>query len=148
MTVDVESVIVIDRPCDRVAAFAVDPDNATRWYSNIKLVTWQTDPPVAVGSRVAFTAQFLGRRLSYTYRVDQLVPGERLVMSTADGPFPMETTYLFEDVGDGRTEVRLRNRGRPAGFSRVVTPFLAIAMRRANRSDLRSLKRVLENSSG
>ena len=146
--VDIETVIEIDRPRGLVAAFAVDPDNATRWYRNIKLVTWQTDPPVVVGSRVAFTAQFLGRRLSYTYRVDELHPGERLVMSTADGPFPMETTYLFGDAGEGRTEVRLRNRGRPEGFSRVVTPFLSIAMRRANRNDLRALKRALEDDLG
>ena len=38
----------------------------------------------------------------------------------------------------------LSNRGHPAGFSRVMAPFVAIAMRRANRKDLALLKRVLE----
>jgi hypothetical protein len=38
----------------------------------------------------------------------------------------------------------LRNRGRPSGFSAIVGPFLAAAMRRANRQDLVALKAILE----
>lgn len=52
--VDVLSTITIDRPRAEVAAFAGDPDNVTRWYANIASVEWETAPPVAVGSRVAF----------------------------------------------------------------------------------------------
>jgi hypothetical protein len=33
----------------------------------------------------------------------------------------------------------LRNRGEPAGFSRLAGPFTAMAMRRANRNDLAAL---------
>ena len=93
--VDVTSELVIDRPRVEVAAYATDADRATEWYENIKRVEWETSPPLAVGSRVAFSAQFLGRRLTYTYEIRELVPGERLVMSTVQGPFPMETTYTL-----------------------------------------------------
>lgn len=144
MPVDVETRIEIDRPREQVAAFASDPDNATAWYENIESVEWKTGPPLAVGSRIAFVARFLGRRLAYTYEVRELVPGERLVMSTADGLFPMETTYTWEDNGRGGTSMALRNRGEPAGFSRMVGPLLAGAMRRANRKDLERLKEILE----
>lgn len=146
MAVDVETEIEIDRPRADVAAYASDPDNATAWYENIKSVEWQSPRPVAVGSQIAFVAQFLGRRLAYTYEVKALVPGERFVMSTSEGPFPMETTYTWTDTGHGATRMVLRNRGAPAGFPRLVAPVMARAMRRANRKDLERLKAILERS--
>jgi hypothetical protein len=146
MLVDISSDTVIERPRSDVAAFAADPTNAPLWYVNIKSVEWQTSPPLVVGSRVAFVAHFLGRRLAYTYEFVELVQGERLVMRTSDGPFPMETTYTWQSVGESRTRMTLRNRGNPSGFSRLTAPFMAAAMRRANRKDLARLKELLEHS--
>jgi uncharacterized protein YndB with AHSA1/START domain len=146
--VDVRTEIDIDRPASEVAAYACDPDNATAWYENIESARWQTDPPLAVGSRIEFAARFLGRRLAYTYEISELVPGERLVMSTADGPFPMETTYTWVETASGGTRMTLRNRGQPSGFSRLVAPMLEAAMRRANHKDLRRLKQILERPHG
>ncbi len=142
MPVDVLTELEIERPRAEVAAYATDADNATEWYANIESVEWKTERPLAVGSRVAFVARFLGRRLAYTYAIAELVPGERLVMRTADGPFAMETTYTWEDTPGG-TRMTLRNRGEPAGFSRLVAPFMATAMRRANRKDLAQLREIL-----
>jgi uncharacterized membrane protein len=144
MAVDVISEIVIERPRKAVADYASDPSNAPSWYVNIKSVEWQTPPPVQVGSKVAFVAHFLGRRLAYSYEILELVPGERLVMRTAEGPFPMETTYAWESVASGGTKMRLRNRGQPSGFSKVAAPMMEAAMRRANRKDLEQLKALLE----
>jgi len=144
MNVDVTTEVVIDRPPEQVSAFASDPDNAPRWYVNIKQVEWLTPPPLTIGSRVAFVAQFLGRRMAYTYEIADFRPGDRLVMRTADGPFPMETVYRWQSAGDARTRMTLRNRGTPTGFSKWVAPFMAFAMRRANRKDLALLRRLLE----
>lgn len=142
---DVETSIEIAVPRDRVAAFASDPQNAPRWYVNISSVVLETPPPVTVGSRMAFVAHFLGRRIAYTYEIRELVDGERLVMSTAEGPFPMETTYTWADTADGGTRMTLRNQGEPSGFGQLAAPMMARAMRRANRKDLESLKSLLEN---
>jgi len=142
--VDVLTETVIRRPVAEVAAYAGDPGNAPEWYVNIASVEWRTPPPVAVGSRMDFVARFLGRRLAYTYEVVELVPDRRLVMRTADGPFPMETTYTWEALDTGATRMTLRNRGRPSGFSALAGPVMAAAMRRANQKDLAALRTRLE----
>jgi len=146
MAVDVVTEILIDRPLEVVSAFSTDPANSAEWYANIDSVEWKTPQPLRVGSEVAFVARVLGRRLAYTYEIVELVAQERLVMRTAQGPFPMETIYTWSSVEGGRTHMTLRNRGEPAGFSKVVAPFIAIAMRRANRKDLARLKSILEKA--
>ena len=148
MAVDVTCELTIPRPRAEVAAYAADPDNTTSWYSNIQSVEWQTPRPLAVGSRLSFVARFLGRRLSYTYEIRELVPGERLVMSTEQGPFPMETSYTWQDAGAGATRMTLRNRGEPSGFGKVAAPVMARAMRRAMSKDLERLSAVLQRSAG
>jgi uncharacterized membrane protein len=144
MLVDVQSEIVINRPVSEVSQYAADPDNAPLWYVNIKSVEWVTPRPAQVGSRIAFVARFLGRRLAYTYEIVEFIPGVRLVMRTFEGPFPMETTYTWESNANRTTRMTLRNRGTPSGFSVWVAPLMAIAMRRANRKDLALLKERLE----
>ena len=142
MAVDVTTEIVVARPCEEVAAYAGDPSNAPEWYANIDSVRWQTAPPVAVGSRMDFVARFLGRTLAYTYEVVEHGP-QRMVMRTAQGPFPMETTYTWQPEGAG-TRMTLRNRGNPTGFTRVAAPVMEVAMRRATNKDLARLKALLE----
>jgi uncharacterized membrane protein len=144
VVVDVTTTVRIHRPVEVVAGYAGDPSHAPEWYVNIEAVELETPPPLAVGSRVRFEARFLGRTLRYTYEITELVPGSRLVMATSEGPFPMETTYTWEPADAESTAMTLRNRGRPAGFSRLVAPFMAPAMRRANTKDLRRLKEILE----
>lgn len=144
MAVDVLTETVIDRPCAEVVEYAVDPLHAPQWYMNIDSVVPHAPGPLAIGSRMDFVARFLGRRLAYTYEVVELVPGRRLVMRTAQGPFPMETTYEWQPVDPVRTRMTLRNRGEPVGFAKVAAPVMAAAIRRANQKDLTNLKRILE----
>ena len=144
--VDVVTETVIDRPVEVVARYAGDPSNAPEWYANIDSVQWKTEPRVETGARVAFVARFLGRRLEYTYELVDVEPGECLVMRTAEGPFPMETTYTWTAVSATATRMTLRNRGEPTGFPTLLAAVMAPAMRRTNRKDLAKLKQILEAS--
>jgi uncharacterized membrane protein len=145
MTVDVGATIVIERPIDDVSSYAGDPSNAPLWYRRIMSADWETEPPITLGSRIAFRTRFMGRTLAYTYEVTEYTPGEQVAMRTTAGPFPMSTTYTWRPVGDRVTHMTLRNHGEPAGFSRVIAPLMAIVMRRAMRQDLADLKRLLES---
>jgi uncharacterized membrane protein len=146
VAVDVRTQIEIARPRDEVAAFAADPDNAPRWYTNIKRVEWKSPKPLAVGSQIEFSAEFLGRKLDYTYEVKEHVPGVRFVMATAEGPFPMRTTYTWNEGPEGGTTMELRNQGEPSGFKVMAAPLMRLAMKRENRKDLRRLKELLEST--
>ena len=111
---------------------------------NIRSVDWITDKPLALGSRIAFRAEFLGKTLAYTYEATALALPELMIMRTAQGPFPMETQYTWQLNSNGTTHMSLSNRGEPKGFSKWLAPVMAIAIHRANRNDLRRLKNILE----
>jgi uncharacterized protein YndB with AHSA1/START domain len=146
MPVDVQTETIIERPPAQVAQYAADPTHAPEWYVNIKSVEWQGPAEVKVGARMAFVAHFLGRRLAYTYEIVEYVPGQKLVMRTAQGPFLMETTYTWEATHTGATRMTLRNRGTPSGFSKLLAPIMASQMRKATRNDLARLKARLEGA--
>jgi uncharacterized membrane protein len=143
--VNIFTEIIINKPLEVVADYATNPENAPEWYVNIKTAEWKTAKPLAVGSKVAFVAHFLGRKLAYTYEFIELIPREKVIMRTAEGPFPMKTTYTWSAIDSNTTKMTLQNQGQPTGFSKLFAPFIAKMMHKANHKDLMNLKNILEN---
>ena len=148
MAIDVTVETTIARPRAEVSAYASDPANDPVWIRNIREVEWITAPPLAEGTKIARVAHFLGRRLAYTYLVEQHTPGECLAMRAVEGPFPMTTSYHWTDDGQGGTSMAIRVGGGPGGFFGLAAPLLVRQMRRALRQDLALLKAILEGTEG
>ncbi|MGD7021407.1 ATPase [Rossellomorea vietnamensis] len=142
--INVVTETMIEAPISKVAAYASDPENAPQWYSNISSAEWVTPKPLQLGSQIAFKAEFLGRQLAYTYEIVELIPEEKLVMKTAQGPFPMETTYSWRAINERQTMMSLQNKGEPSGFSKLFAPFMAPMMKKENKKDLAKIKLILE----
>jgi uncharacterized membrane protein len=143
--VDVNVEITINSPIDKVADYATNPDNAPEWYANIKSAEWKTPKPLVVGSQVAFVAHFLGRKLAYTYEFVELIPQQKLVMRTSEGPFPMETTYTWTALDTMTTKMTLRSKGKPTGFSKLFALFMPTMMKKAMTKDLINIKKIIES---
>jgi uncharacterized membrane protein len=142
--VDVLTEITINCPIAQVSEYAANPDHAPEWYANIQSAEWKTPKPLRIGSLIAFKANFLGRELAYIYEIVEFIPEKKLMMKTANGPFPMETTYTWQAIGENQTQMTLRNRGIPTGFSKFFSPFMSFMMKQANMKDLRKIKGTLE----
>jgi hypothetical protein len=142
--VDVLTEIDIKSPVVEVSEYAANPDNAPEWYVNIDSAEWLTEKPLNIGSKIAFKAKFLGRELAYIYEIVEYVPGMKMVMQTSEGPFPMKTTYIWKAIDSNTTKMTLRNQGEPSGFSKLVSPFMASMMKKANMKDLRKIKEIIE----
>jgi uncharacterized protein YndB with AHSA1/START domain len=139
MGTDVVTVIEINRPRPEVADYVSDPDNAPKWYENIKRVEWKTPKPLEVGSKLAFEAEFMGQDLKYTYEIKEYVPGELLVMSASEAPFEMRTSYKFSDTPNGGTKMELGNLAHDSEMAKGIE--------QATRKDLVRLKSMLEDAS-
>lgn len=143
MSVDVTATTAIRRPRALVAAYLRDPANDTSWIGGLRSARLVGEPPVAVGSRVARVASFLGRRVEYVNEITELSEA-RLAMRSVVAPFPMRVTYELSEAGPGETEVSVRVEGDATGFYGLAGPLLALAVRRSVAGDLRKLRRVLE----
>src|SRR3954452_8602755 len=145
MSIDVTAEVAIRRPLGEVATYMIDPAHDPTWIGGVRDVRVETPPPLAVGSRVARVARFLGRRVEYVNEVTELDPGRFLDMRSVRAPFPMRVTYSFESAdGGGSTIVRNRVRGAPGGFFSLFGPLLAPMVKRSVQKDLERLRDVLE----
>ena|SRR5689334_22763149 len=143
--IDVSTKIDINCSRDKVAEYSANPDNAPKWYVNIKGAKWRTPRPLKVGSQIIFKAKFLGKSLVYIYEISEYAAKQKMVMKTIVGPFPMETIYTWQSIDGNITRMSLQNRGNLPGLSRLLTPLFSFAIRKANNKDLQRLKQIIES---
>jgi hypothetical protein len=142
MSIDITVTVRIARMLDEVWTYVVEPRNEPAWISGIKESVPLTDGPIRDGSRVRRVASFMGRRMEYTPEVVAFDAGRRMLMKT-DKPFPMTIEYRFEGTAAGSTFSQ-RLEGGPGGFAGLLSPLMAMMVRRNVAADMERLRRLLE----
>jgi Polyketide cyclase / dehydrase and lipid transport len=141
--IDVTASETILAPREEVARYVMDHRNDAAWIGGIKESELLGDAPFRVGSDVRRAASFLGKRIEYVNRVDELEPGRRLVMRSVKSPFPMVLRYSFEDEADGSTRASVRVQGEPSAIYAIAGPVLSRQVHRSVSRDLRTLRRLV-----
>ena len=144
--VDVSTEIIINLPKEKVTEFALDPANVPDWCTHIKSVEWDHDAPLRAGAKLVFNEQIMRRPHKQVYEVVEIIPGQKVIMKSQSNGLRMETTVAWQAINENTTCMTLRNRGQPRGFSKLMAPIMARAVRRANRKDLERLKAILEDA--
>jgi len=145
MPLDVIASLEIAASPEAVAAVQFDPTRDPEWIGGVDRVERITPPPLALGSQVRRLGGFLGRRIEWVMRVDELEPDRHVGMHALRSPFPMDVDYLLEPVAGGRgTKASIRIRGETKGMYGLPGPLLGPMIRRSVAGDLRRLKRIVE----
>jgi hypothetical protein len=146
VAIDVTAAETIRAPREQVASYVIDNRNDPSWIGGISESVLLGGGTVGVGSDVRRVASFLGRRIEYVNRVEELQRGRLLRMRSVRSPIPMEVTYAFEDGAGGCTTTSIRVRGEPGAMYRLAGPLLARQVRRSVARDLRTLRAILERA--
>jgi uncharacterized membrane protein len=142
--VQVTSEVRIARPADEVFAFIADAENNPTWQDGMRSCRWVTEPPIAVGSRYAQHASFVGRDIESLFEVVALEPDTSITIETIESTFPIRVTRSVEPVGEGSCLVRAGVSGEPGGLFRFASPLLKRMVRRSVRNDYARLVEKLE----
>lgn len=142
----VEESIIIERPPETVFRFTTDPRNVPRYSRNTIEYEELQEGPMEIGTRVGGTVRVAGRRIDFVYEVLEFDPPERFVAKTVESPIPFRMTQRYEAVVKGTRLDWLTESDGFGGFFGKLTESMVVSMyARDLRSDLQSLKRLIES---
>ena len=138
-----EASTIINRPVEEVFQFAMETDKLTQWQGNLVQSRQTSDGPMGVGSTFDEIRQAPGRKVETTWEVTEYELNRLVKWKTTAGPIPMEGGTSFESTDNG-TRVTFQLEARPTGLYGLLQPILGRAVKKQVKSDMESLKDVLE----
>jgi uncharacterized membrane protein len=139
----VEHSVVIERPAEQVWEYVHDPSNDTVWQSSLVESKELTEGSMRVGTKIAETRRFLGKRFDVSYEVTEFEPYQRSAIRTIGGPIPTSGVYALEPV-DGGTRFTASMETDAHGFFKLAEPVFARMASREMQANLALLKDILE----
>ncbi len=140
----VEESVQINRPVDEVFSYVTTLESQPEWAGPSLEVRKDTPGPPKEGDTFTYVARFLGRRFETPFQTTSVEPNRQFSYHATGGPLPDQRwTYTFEEVSGGTRYTQVVE-GEPRGFFRLADPLLERALKRQFRSDLGTLKDMLE----
>jgi uncharacterized protein YndB with AHSA1/START domain len=134
----------ISQPRGRVFEFLTDLDNLPKWQSGVVQSRRLSQGQVRTGFQFEETAKVGPWRLHTVCTVTDIKPNERFAFEAkSDGPLDYDGRFELQPVAGG-TRVTLSGNARLKGLWRLLQPLLAADLRRETRSELMTLKQLLE----
>jgi len=138
----------VHRPAGEVFAFVADSANNPKWQKGMKLCVWTSLPPISVGSTYEQQAQFLGRTVVTSFRVEEYDEGRAITIASTSGSFPITVRRSVEPIDEATSQVTAAIHGDPGGFFRIAQPLVGRLAQRSVNADYDRLVDILERPSG
>jgi uncharacterized protein YndB with AHSA1/START domain len=135
----------IDRLPADVFAYVTDPSKLATWQTNtVSAERVDGDGPLRVGSRLREVHRAPGgKELESLVEVSSHEPDRVFGLHVVEGtPIDLEMNFA---PASGGTHVTFRAYGRLTGAMRIAQPLLGVVLKRQFKSQLGTLKRVLES---
>ena len=144
-TINVESIVEIDRPAADVFAFISDVRNNPRFQQGMRSCVWTSEPPTRVGSTYDQVAAFLGRAIVSKFVIDEYEPGRRIRFRSTSGPLGIVERRTVTPLSRDRSAVEVILDGDTGRYFRWAGPLVRPMVARSVKADYRRLKAVLES---
>lgn len=133
----------IGRPVAEVFDFMSHYDNNVRWQDGVTESRQLTPGEPAVGTKVTYTRNALGRSMTTTSTLVELEKDRKLRMESSSGPIQYRGGYDFFAEGEG-TRVEYQGEITTSRLLGPVGVLVAKGFQRAMEGDLQRLKALLE----
>jgi uncharacterized membrane protein len=143
----VQESVVINRPVEEVFSYTSNPENFPQWAATVREVRRDSPGrgPLREGGRFTATQKALGRSFEAPFEVIDYEPNRRYAHRGTEGhPVPVTMVFAYERLSSDGTRFTPRIEAEPGGFFGVVGPVFERVLRRQMRTNLKTLKELLE----
>ncbi len=137
-----ESNVFINRPVEQVFAFMSDPQNRSKWQSNLIKSEKITEGSTRTGTRLRELRRMGRREIEAQVEITDFEVNKRFATMTITTPHVTDS-YSFESENSG-TKVHHLYTMATSGFMRLLEPLIARSVKSGINESLEKLKSLLE----
>jgi len=134
--------IRIETSPDRIFATLTDVASHADWARGPEEIRNLSENPARIGTTFQQVGKLVGRTVVAECRVNLFEENRKFGFS-GDKPFPFQIAWELEPASGG-TQLTMSGHFEPGGFFKVAAPILQSSMESQMKSDLLTLKAILE----